>query len=224
MTNQRHTDRIYRERIAGPQIVQDGRAIRPGGGAGGCWPTGRKAITTLETTLTRDDRDKLIYYDGDLFSGDGVLWLPAAADLKKKDTFWFVLKPTGGAVSIRPSRTTAILAPVALGPEYEEDDLVQGYGFDYLGAEQTPYEREDLYFAPVGQYFDGLTWAVMTYTGQIRQVAVGFVDANSNGVYDEGEELIYSDATLWDCWRCSGATPQNFQWCQSDEPFYGEQP
>jgi len=214
------TDRILREQMAGPQIVQDGRAVRPGGGGAGAWPTERKVITETETYLTRDDCGKLIWWDGRVIVDYSTLFLPTNPVIG--DALWICALPWVSNFMIAPSRETAIVVPTSLQefppPEYFE---IYGYWFCYrYGIFDGTFRRNRLLLSPIFSAGDRLTWIVMTYTGRIKSVPTNYVDANSNGQYDPGEVVLYRDITLWECARLSGSRLENNFWRTEYEPFY----
>jgi hypothetical protein len=210
-------DRIHRERISGPQIVQDGRAIRPGGG-GLLYPTGRVSYADAEVQLTRDDRDKLIWYDSSIVGIDGTLKLPT--DPVVGDTFWFIHAPSSYGMAIRPARNQGVYSPY--------DFFVKGYWFDII--EGSPhYQAEEI---QLGVLYSTLavTWCVMQYTGEVEQVPIGYVDlggdpnpipGDGNAVYyDAGiDTLVYAPITMWTIWRCRGRHPARQRWKSEDFPY-----
>jgi hypothetical protein len=218
-TIERTGDRVFRERIAGPRIVQDGRAIRPGGIGAGAWPTARKVITDPTTYLTRDDRDKLIFVQTGVCGADVALYLPDNPVVG--DTLWICIWMDWYTCSIRPGYHHAIQMPFYHYIPFssgDPQDIICGYRILPNRALVAAYCSEMANYTPLPST-DMLTWAVMTYTGEERQVAIDYIDNNANGVVDEGDELIYGTVTLWNCWRCSGRCPGIDNWKAELEPY-----
>jgi hypothetical protein len=189
-------------------------------------PTGRVAYTAADVQLTRDDCDKLVWYDSLAVGVPGVLKLPV--DPVIGDMLWLVLFPQD-VITIRPARNQGIYAPVI--NYVGTPSFVCGYFFD---TESTApggskhYVSDELQFAGIYSTL-AITWVVMQYTGETKQMPTGYIDVNGNNpnpgdgngaYYDAGiDTLTYSPITMWTVWRCRGRAPGHHRWKSEDFPY-----
>jgi hypothetical protein len=188
-------------------------------GGGMLFPSDRVSYTSGVVQLTRNDRDKLIWYDSSAVGLDGVLKLPP--DPVIGDTFWFIHAPSSYGMAIRPARNQGVYSPY--------DFFVKGYWFDII--EGSPhYQAEEI---QLGVLYSTLavTWCVMQYTGKVEQVPIGYNDIGGPAVnpnpgdgnavyYDAGiDTLVYAPITMWTIWRCRGRHPARQRWKSEDFPY-----
>jgi len=211
-------ERTFRERIAGPRIIQDGRAIRPGGAGTLVWPTTRKVITEDQTQLTDADRDTLIVADTSTLTAECVIKLPTNPVVDSN--FWFAIYPVLYTAQIRPAHDHSIQIPFYFyTPVLTWPDLISGYRLDTENPELVAkWQSCDLLIDhPVGTR--AVAWCVLTYTGEPHQIVVDYIDNNSNCSVDEGDDLIYGTTRVWVCSHYRGYYPNTFAWKEDDEPY-----
>ena len=188
------TERDGRERLRSPQIVQDGRAVRPGGVVGRI-PTGRLTPTTTSTYIDGFETQH-IYLDRDTHENRILFYAPVVVlnvhlpvNPTIGDTYRFVFAGTEDIYFKMQNNNHVIVGPfeILLSPisASEEFQIVHAYWFNPSMGPLSVFfwQKDQLVFDGINTSVALVQWFSLTYTGKERQVSDGFIDTDGDGGY-----------------------------------------
>lgn len=172
-------------------------------GFGGSYvlPTDRKDLADGINILTRDDREKLLWWDELSATQNGIVVLPG--DAARGDRFWICGLPSETHdLRIRMgSLTQAITVPITGDVTGVEniDGLVHGYWFDEFVT--GTYESEEIVLHIMPSAGQTVSWCMIGYLGTPVQVQVDFGPT-------------YQTHTLWSAMILNNSMTTNAWWFQ----------